>query len=85
MKRRVLPAALLTLACIGATGPTWAETQIESRHFKTSDGEALSSLKNVDLLSLRAYYDNSGKLIGSKSWAGPQPVFKKLWWQAHDK
>ncbi len=53
--------------------------------FKTIDGEALSSWKNVDLLSLRAYFDKSGKLLGSKSWAGSQPVFRKLWWQAHDK
>jgi hypothetical protein len=21
------------------------------------------------------------RLIGSKSWQGPQPVFRKLWWQ----
>ncbi|QDU29468.1 Acetyl xylan esterase (AXE1) [Anatilimnocola aggregata] len=49
--------------------------------FKTIDGEALSSWKNVDLLSLRAYYDKSGKLLGSKSWAGGQPKFRKLWWQ----
>lgn len=53
--------------------------------FKTLDGEALSSWKNVDLLSLRAYHDKGGKSLGSKRWAGPQPVFKKLWWQAHDK
>ena len=58
---------------------------LEPKDFKTSDGEALSSWKNVDLLSLRAYYDKGDKLIGSKSWAGPQPVFKKLWWQAHDR
>lgn len=54
---------------------------LEPRDFKTSDGEALSSWKNVDLLSFRAYYDKGGKLLGSKSWAGSQPVFKKLWWE----
>lgn len=50
------------------------------KDFKTIDGESLTSWKNVDVLSLRAYYEKGGKLLGSKSWAGPQPVFKKLWW-----
>lgn len=53
--------------------------------FTTTTGEKLSSWENVDLLSLRAYFEKDGKLIGSKSWAGKQPVFKKLWWQAHDQ
>jgi hypothetical protein len=61
------------------------ETQavsLEPKDFKTGDGEALSGWNNVDLLSFRAYYDKGEKLVGSKSWAGPQPVFMKLWWQA---
>ena len=49
--------------------------------FKTSDDEALPSWKSVDVMSFRAYHDKGGKLIGSKSWVGPQPVFRKLWWQ----
>jgi len=49
--------------------------------FKTIDGEALSTWKNVDLLSLRAYYDKGGKSLGSKAWAGGQPKFRKLYWQ----
>ena len=53
--------------------------------FTTTTGEKLSSWKNVDLLSLRAYFEKDGRLIGSKSWKGPQPEFKKLWWQAHDQ
>ena len=53
--------------------------------FKTIEGEALSSWKNVDLLSLRAYYDKGGKSLGSKSWAGGQPKFRKLWWQGDDR
>ena len=54
--------------------------------FKTIDGESLSSWKNVDILSLRAYYEKGDKLLGSKSWAGRQPVFQKLRWQGrrHD-
>lgn len=58
---------------------------LEPKDFQTSDGVALSSWKNVDLLSLRAYYDKGEKLVGNKSWAGPQPVFKKLWWQATNR
>lgn len=53
--------------------------------FTTTTGENLSSWKNVDLLSLRAYFEKDGRLIGSKSWKGPQPEFKKLWWQPHDQ
>lgn len=49
--------------------------------FTTTTGEKLSSWENVDLLSLRAYFEKDGKLLGSKSWRGPQPEFKKLWWQ----
>lgn len=54
---------------------------LEPKDFKTSEGAALASWKNVDLLSLRAYYEKNNKLIGSKSWMGPQPIFQKLWWQ----
>lgn len=60
------------------------DTQIVSfgpGDFKTIDGENLSSWKHVDVLSLRAYYEKGGKLLGSKSWVGPRPVFRKLWWQ----
>lgn len=53
---------------------------LEPKDFKTSDGESLSSWKNVDVLSLRAYYEKGGKLLGSKSWAGGQPRFRKLFW-----
>jgi dienelactone hydrolase len=53
---------------------------LEPKDFKTIDGEALSSWKNVDLLSLRAYYEKGDKLIGSKSWVGPQPKFQNLRW-----
>ncbi len=54
---------------------------LEPKHFTTSDGEALSSWKHVDVLSFRAYYEKGGNLLGSKSWAGPQPVFRKVWWE----
>ncbi len=58
---------------------------LEPKDFKTSDGEALSSWKNVDVLSLRAYREKDGKLLGRKSWAGNQPKFRKLWWQGNDR
>ncbi|QDU25866.1 Acetyl xylan esterase (AXE1) [Anatilimnocola aggregata] len=64
------------------------ETQtvsLEPKDFKASDGETLLLWQNVDLLSFRAYFDKGEKLVGSKSWAGPQPVFKKLWWQGDDR
>jgi len=57
---------------------------LEPADFKTIDGEAMSSWKDVDLLSMRAYYENSGTLLGSKNWAGSQPKLRKLWWQAAD-
>jgi hypothetical protein len=62
-------------------GQNTQTVSLEPKDFKTSDGEALSSWKNVDLLSLRAYYEKGSKLLGSKSWAGGLPKFRKLWWQ----
>lgn len=37
--------------------------------FKGDEGESLATWQNVDVLSLRAYHDKAGKLIGSKNWA----------------
>jgi dienelactone hydrolase len=54
---------------------------LEPKDFMSSDGEALVSWKNVDVLSLRAYYEKGDKVLGSKSWAGGQPQFRKLGWQ----
>lgn len=54
---------------------------LEPKDFRTSDCEARFSSKKVDLVSFRAYYDKCEKLIGSKNWAGQQPVFRKLYWQ----
>ena len=45
MKSRALLAALLTVACIGATEPGWAQMQIKSGHFETSDGVQLHYLE----------------------------------------
>lgn len=54
---------------------------LEPKDFKTGEGAALTSWRNVDLLSLRAYYEKNNKLLGSKSWMGPKPILRKLWWQ----
>lgn len=58
---------------------------LEPGDFKTDEEVALPSWKNVDVLSLRAYHDKGGKLLGSKSWVGSQPVFRTLWWQGKDR
>ena len=64
-------------------GADMQSLSLEPNDFKSSDGEALSSWKNVDLLSLRAYYEKGGKLLGSKTWAGDQPKLRKLWWHGN--
>jgi hypothetical protein len=48
--------------------------------FCTLEGDKLSSWRNIDLLSLRAYHEKDGKLLGSKSWNGPQPKFQEFRW-----
>lgn len=70
-------AALIKL--IG--GPEPQSTSLEPKDFRTLDGEVLSSWENIDLLSIRAYYEKSGNQVGSRTWAGPQPVLRKLSWQ----
>lgn len=62
-------------------GTDFQNVSLGPENFKTMDGESLSSWKHVDLFSLRAYFDKAGKSLGSKSWAGGQPKFRKLWWQ----
>lgn len=62
-------------------GPHSQTVSLAPGDFKTDNGDTLSSWQNVDLLSFRAYYDKSDKLLGSKNWIGPQPVFRKLSWQ----
>jgi dienelactone hydrolase len=53
---------------------------LEPKDFKADDGTPLSSWQQVDLLSLRAYHEKGDALIGSKSWSGRQPVFRKIQW-----
>lgn len=60
--------------------------RLAPRDFTSTDGEPtpLTGWSQIDLLSLRAYHDKGDKLVGSKSWSGKRPVFKKLWWQASE-
>ena len=49
--------------------------------FTAADGTPLESWSAIDLLSLRAYAEPGGKLVGSKTWRGPQPVFRRVAWE----
>lgn len=55
---------------------------LEANDFVTADNQTLASWAAVDVLSLRAYHEKTGTLLGCKNWAGCQPVLSKLWWQA---
>ena len=46
-------------------------------NFRTSEGETLTTWERIDLLSFRAYHGD----LGSRSWAGKQPSFRKLEWR----
>ena len=70
------------VAVVKLNGGTEMQTVVlEPQDFTTSDGKALSSWKNLDLLSFRAYYDKGKKLLGSRSWAGGLPKFHALRWE----
>ena len=66
-----------------AGGDPWQTVSLSADDFKAAGGEnRLSSWANVDLLGLRAYYDEGGELLGSKTWAGSQPALRNLRWTA---
>ena len=68
------------VAVVKLSGVEMQTISLTPDDFLTTEGEKLSSWKNVDLLSLRAYHEKDGKLVGSKSWTGPQPKFHELRW-----
>ena len=68
------------VAVVKLSGVAMQTISLTPDDFLTTEGEKLSSWKHVDLLSLRAYRDKDGKLLGSKSWTGPQPKFHELRW-----
>lgn len=64
-----------------AGGDRWQTISLSPGEFHaTEDAKSPSSWNNVDLLGLRAYYDEGGRLLGSKTWAGPQPKLRNLRW-----
>jgi hypothetical protein len=64
-------------------GDQWHTLSLLPQDFRPLDGEGSpASWQTVDLLSLRAYVEKGGKLIGNKAWAGPQPMFHNLRWSA---
>ena len=65
-------------------GDDWHTVSLRARDFRLVDGEAaMSSWQNADILSLRAYHDEGKKLVGSKTWRGPQPEFRNLRWASN--
>ncbi|MEQ8790842.1 MAG: acetylxylan esterase [Pirellulaceae bacterium] len=69
------------VAVVNLTGGESETASLTPGDFRTTEAEKLSSWQNIDLLSLRAYYEKSDTLLGSKSWTGPQPTFHKLSWR----
>lgn len=51
--------------------------------FTAADGTTLADWSAVDLLSLRAWTDRGGTIVGSKSWAGSPPQLRRVAW-SHD-
>lgn len=54
---------------------------VDLADFQAADGSQPKSWQQVDLLSLRAYYEKGKQLVGSKRWQGPQPVYQRFWWK----
>ena len=48
--------------------------------FQNSAGGALATWNDIDILTLRAYLERNQTLLGSKSWVGDPPVFRKISW-----
>jgi dienelactone hydrolase len=64
-----------------AGGEQWQPVVLSPADFKAVKGEdVLPSWANVDLLGLRAYYVEGGRLLGSKTWKGSQPKLRNLRW-----
>lgn len=62
-------------------GPDQHTFSLKPSDFQSPLGERLASWQNIDILSLRAYYQKGEKLMGSKQWQGPLPQFQKLYWK----
>jgi len=65
-----------------AGGDQWQTISLSPDDFKAVDSETvLSSWAEADLLGFRAYCEEGGRLLGSKSWAGSQPTLRNLRWE----
>ena len=62
-------------------GPERQTVSLSPADFTAADGVALRDWNAVDLLSLRAYAHRGGALVGSTSWAGSRPVFRRVAWE----
>jgi len=66
-----------------AGGDAWQTVSLSPQDFKAAGAEDRpSSWAQVDLLGLRAYCDEGGRLLGSKTWAGSRPALRNLRWTA---
>ena len=69
------------VAVVSLTGGNPETFVLPPNRFTTLTGTQLSSWSQVDVLSLRAYFEKDGIMQGSKKWRGPQPRFLKLSWK----
>lgn len=62
-------------------GPVSQTISLSTEDFLDGEGKRLPSWQLVDQLTFRAYYERGKTLLGTKTWAGSQPIFYKLcWW-----
>ncbi|MFM7541080.1 MAG: alpha/beta hydrolase family protein [Planctomycetota bacterium] len=61
-------------------GPAPSVITLSPGEFKDATGSSPVDWAMADILSLRAYMEKEGRLLGSKAWKGPQPVFGRIEW-----
>jgi len=61
-------------------GPEPSVITLAAGDFKDATGSSPKDWAMADILSLRAYVEKDGRLLGSKAWKGPQPVFSRIEW-----
>jgi len=65
-------------------GEDWQSVKLSPSDFLTPDKQQpLTSWEQLDLLGLRAFYQQRGsdKIFGSNRWKGPQPRFQNMRWE----
>ena len=76
------PQRTLTAVASLTGGAAAQRLSLKPGHFTDPKGQPLRAWDHVDLLSIRAYHESEGRLLGSKRWAGRQPTLKRLAWEA---